>query len=411
MEVMFDFNVNPFGFSRVVQRTSASLRYDKYNTLRLKYNDEVSTGEPGHVQTPDSLENRIDHLWVDFPQIKAICDSAQYYGMYIIVLDLLLYNEPLEKVRTERLEKIMLASDFSDLRGTPEMVIRLQERIRSIKEIKTHFQIHAKFLDRQGWEDRLAIEQDLASCEDELFFIMKAITTAQRKYDDRSSGNGLLRWYLSASEIVWHLMRDKEKPLSEFQLTNASYDRTDNSDGSNHNSLKIEKIRGLNLLPDALYPEMIAPYFDSTRAFADGRDTQMLRVHWHMLESIAGINILENFEVNLFPLKIQLDKEIGSKLVDYIFPRALHGTIDLSQPSLDSPSHDSSWEGTVDGLDSGDAYSVTASLDQRLKPTMKLPEHTRSHVPLPNKSKHSVMPLFWRNPPSSIFPSARFISS
>jgi hypothetical protein len=397
IEVMFDFNINPFGFSRVVQHTSASLRYDKYNTLRLKYNDEVSTGEPGHVQTPDSLESRIDHLWVDFPQIKAICDSAQYYSMYVIVLDLLLYNEPLEKVRSERLEKIMLASDFSDLRGTPEMVIRLQERIRSIKEIKTHFQINAQFLDRQGWEDRLTIEQDLASCEDELFFIMKAITTAQRKYDDRSSSNGLLRWYLSASEVVWHLMRDKEKPLSEFQLTNASYDRTDNSDGSNHNSMKIEKIRGLNLLPNALYPEMIAPYFDGTRAFADGRDTQMLRVHWHMLESIAGINILETFEVNLFPLKIQLEKEIGTKLVDYIFPRGGSGGIDVSQSILDGHSLDSAAVGTVSGLDGGDAYSVTASLDQRLKPTMKLPERTRSHAPISNKARHSVMHSFGEN--------------
>jgi hypothetical protein len=34
-----------------------------------------------------------------------------------------------------------------------------------------------KFLDKQGWEDRLALERDLSLCEDELFFMMKAITT------------------------------------------------------------------------------------------------------------------------------------------------------------------------------------------------------------------------------------------
>ncbi|KAL8837519.1 MAG: hypothetical protein Q9170_002512 [Blastenia crenularia] len=322
-EVNFDFEFDPFGFSRVVQRTSASLRYDKYNTLRLKYNDEVNSGKPGEQSSPANAESRIDHIWVEFPQIRAICDSAQYYTMYVIVLDLLLYSEPLEKVRSERLEKIMLASDFSDLRGAPEMVIRLQDRIRQLEEIKIHFQIHAKYLDRQGWQDRLSIEHDLTSCEDELFFLMKAITTSQRKNDDRSQAaqtNGLLRWYLSASEIVWHLMREKNEPLMEIQLQHALYDRTDNSDGSNHNSMEIERMRGLNLLPHALYPEMLTPYSQNGKRFEEGQNLKMLSVQWHMLEAIAGIPVLDQFEVNLFPLKVQLEREVGKKLFEYIFP-------------------------------------------------------------------------------------------
>ena len=322
-EVNFDFDLNPFGFSRVVQKTSASLRYDKYNTLRLKYNDEVNSGKPGSRHSPETPESRVDHLWVDFPHIRAVCDSAQYFAMYLIVIDLLLYSEPLEKVRSERLEKIMLASDFSDLRGAPEMVIRLQERIRQLEEIKSYFQIHAKFLDRQGWQDRLAVEQDLTSCEDELFFMMKAITTSQRKNEDRaqtSHTNGLLRWYLTASEMVWHLMRDRNEPLMEIQLQGALYDRTDNSDGSNYNTMEIQRVHGLNLLPNALYPEMLAPYTENGKPLGDQQDIKMLQVHWHMLEAIAGIPVLDQFEVNLFPLRVQLEREIGKKLFEYIFP-------------------------------------------------------------------------------------------
>ena len=322
-EVNFDFDYNPFGWHRVVSKTSASLRYDKYNTLRLKYNDEVSGGKGSQKHKADITESRIDHLWVDFPHIRAICDSSQYYTMYVIVLDLLLYNEPLEKVRSERLEKIMLASDFSDLRGAPEMVMNLQTRIRQLEEIKTHFQIHKNYLDRQGWLDNQALEQDLASCEDELFFMMKAITTSQRKLDDRqedSQSSALLRWYLSASEVVWHLMRQKNEPLMEIQLNNALYDRTDNSDGSNHNTMEIERMHGLNLLPKALYPEMLGPYLESGRKFMDGHDPKMLKVNWHSLEAIAGIPVLDQFEVDLFPLKIQLERDVGQKLFEYIFP-------------------------------------------------------------------------------------------
>lgn len=381
-EFNYDFELNPFGWARVVQKTSASLRYDKYNTLRLKFNDEIDSGK-GQRPMPANEENRIDHLWVDFPQIRAICDSPQYYTMYVIVLDLLLYNEPLEKVRSEKLEKIMLASDFSDLRGAPEMVTSLQRRIRQLEEIKMYFQIHAKYLDRQGWQDRLLIEQDLASFEDELFFMMKAITTSQRKSDDRvqaSQTTGVLRWYLSASEIVWHLMKEKDQPLIEIQLKNAAYERTDNSDGSNRNNMEIERLHGLNLLPDAVYPEMIAPYLDHGKPFADGK---MLRVQWRMLEAIAGIPVLDQFEVNLFPLKVQLEREVGKQVFEYVFPGAgsnaenggfspfmvrhlphqaeSEDDSDETQPSL-SP-HEG---GSTDG-----SHSATrpASFENRLRPT------------------------------------------
>ncbi|MCJ1431355.1 hypothetical protein MMC27_000706 [Xylographa pallens] len=392
IEVNFDFNINPFGWSRVVQKTSASLRYDKYNTLRLKYNDEVTKGEAGQSHNLEDQESRIDHLWVEFPHIRAICDSTQYYAMYLIVLDLLLYSEPLEKIRSERLEKIMLAADFSDLTGAPEMVISLQERIQQLEEIKAHFQLHAKDLDRQGWQDRLMIERDLTSCEDELFFMMKAITTSQRKFDDRSQAsqsNGLLRWYLSASEIVWHLMREKNDPLMEIQLKHAAYDRTDNSDGSNYNTMEIERIHGLNLLSDALYPEMLAPYFENGQSSSDGpgQDIKMFKVQWYMLEAIAGIPVLDQFEVNLFPLKVQLEREIGKKLFEYIFPsNAEHGGpspfIVKQLPPVQDEDEESDPEPSIPTTptsltpDPGETQPSTraGSLELRLRPTMNLPE-------------------------------------
>jgi len=319
MEVMFDFETDPFGFKRVVQKTSAMLRYDKYNTLRLKYNDEVNTSEGTDIPSHENSESRMDNLWVEFPQAHALCNSSQYYAIYVIVLDLLMYNEPLEKTRNERLEKIMLASDFSDLRGAPEMVIKLQERVRQLEDIKTHFQTHGKYLDKKGWRDRLALERDLAACEDELFFMMKAITTSQRKFDS-STSSALLKWSITVKEIVWQLIRDNNEPLVELQLKNVEYDRTDNSDGSHINLIQVGSILGLNLLPNAIYPAMVAPYVPGDRPAFDPGSQPMIRVYWYMLEAIAGIPVMDHFEVNLFPLKIQLEREIGKKLFEYIFP-------------------------------------------------------------------------------------------
>jgi hypothetical protein len=387
LESMYDFDLDTSGFARIIQKMSASLRYDKFNPLRLKYNEKIASGYGDRSHSQLANENRIDQISAEFPHVRAICDSSQYYSMYIIALDLLLYSEPLEKVRSEKLEKIMLASDFSDLRGAPEMVSQLQQRIRHLEEIKNLFQIQAKYLDKQGWEDRMLLDKDLATCEDELFFIMKAITTSQRKTEERAKAqsSGLLRWNLSASEIMWHLMKDQNQPLVQFQLINAGYERTDNIDGSNSNTIEIQRISGLNLLPNALYPEMIAPYLDKSQSFQSA-DEKMLRVDWYMLEAISGIPVVNNFEVRLFPLKIQLERELGKRLFEYIFPGA--GSHAFENGSF-SPfliknmplSRDSDSE--TDGDNPPSAVSTPsptadeADLQLRLQPTLRLSSKNR----------------------------------
>ncbi|KAL7273053.1 Protein SABRE [Rhizina undulata] len=367
LESMFDFRNNPVGFSRVIERTSATLRYDKHNSLRLKYSDQVSgDSDTSSVKGgPPETEKRIDQVWIDFPKVEISCDSAQYFAMYIIVLDVLLYSEPLEKLRSEKLEKIMLASDFSNLEGAAQVVERLQSRIHQLEEIKTYFEINARSLDREGWKSRTAVDLDLTNCEEELFFMMKAITTSQRKYEDRSSqaSGGILRWYFFAMEITWHLLREKMDPLVDIRLSNAGYERMDNADGSNFNTVEVEMMRGFNLLPEAVYPEMIAPFFDSTRTVPEIHQTKILRVYWHMLEAIAGIPVMDHFEVNLFPLKIQLEREIGDKLFDYIFPGIGTGEEEESNGNGFSPFLAQSMKPLAD--ESEDEYSDDDMISRR----------------------------------------------
>ena len=395
LEVVFDFDIGSFasyGFSRVVQKTSASLRYDKYNQLRLKYNDNVSDDEAGRHRKTSPLDSAMDHLWVNFPQIRAICDSTQYYAIYTIIVDLLMYSDPLEKTRNEKLEKIMLGSDFSDLRGAPEMVVSLQERIRQLGEIKTHFYINERFLDRKGWQDRIALEKDLARCEEELFFMMKAVTSSQRRMNDSAGASqvtGMLRYDLSSTEIVWHLTRDTNLPLAEFQLRNAKFERVDNSDGSNVNSVEIDKIKGLNLLQHAIYPDILVAY----KAKGAHDDAKMLRVNWHMLDAIAGIPVVDTFEVNLHPLQIQLEYETGRRLFEYIFPsrgsgddgqspfmvRHLPDENDDDGEDMNVHSRRPSLNPSLSNNSLGNATGA-GSLDNRLTPTHFLPDNKHSPV-------------------------------
>ncbi|KIW00215.1 uncharacterized protein PV09_08255 [Verruconis gallopava] len=426
LEAMFDFNIDPFGFQRVVERTSVSMRYDKFNTLRLKYNDDVTSGQ-GNEQGNDQDENRIDHVWVNFPQFHAICDSAQYYAMYIIVLDLLLYSEPLEKTRRERLEKIMLASDFSDLSDAPGMVMKLQEKIRTMQEIKLMFQINEQTLNRQQWKERILLEHDLANCEDELFFIMKAITTSQRRIDERASSSvqtALLRWEIFAKELVWHLLREQHEHLVEMQISNAVFNRIDNNDGSNENTMEIGSIQGFNLLPDAIYPTIVEPFTEATsnteKAMSNAHELahhhkrkSILTVHWLQLEAIAGIKVVERFEADVHPLKIQLEREVGLKVFEYIFPgsNAKAGENGISPFNVrhmlpqgdDDDEEDQEDDSNVSPSDSNqlmhssnDNLVGAGDLSLRLMPTMNLPEIRKDKEKDKSRSDQSHRD-YWRS--------------
>jgi hypothetical protein len=408
LEDMFDFHVDPYGFSRVVQRTSASMQYNKYNTLRLKYNDDVTSGQ-GHLDgTHDKKEeSRIDHISVDFPQLLTKCNSTQYYALYLIVLDLLLYSEPQEKTREERLEKIMLASDFTDLSEAPAMVTKLQEKIRTLQEIKLMFQLHESTLSRQQWKERIILEDDLAKREDELFFIMKAITTSQSQAQDRvvvGEPTSNLKWEIVAKELVWHMVyvnrkTKVEESLIELQLKKAQYLRIDYTNGSNDNTIEIGKIEGWTLLKDANYPQLIAPFEDESKKTLSSNDktivtNPMARVHWYMLEAIAGIVVMERFEVAIVPLKIQLEYETGHKLFEYIFPGwtgekdnkgaspllVKHMLPTHTEEDEDGPSpttDNSPNQSSAHLMVLNDQLTGVGDLELRLQPTLTLPDHGR----------------------------------
>ncbi|KAK7202610.1 golgi-body localization protein domain-containing protein [Myxozyma melibiosi] len=304
--------------SRIAERTSASLLYDKHNSLRLKYGDKVTDQAPS-INGTHSIARQVDQLSVDFPKVVAFIDSLQYYAVYIIVMDLLIYSEPHSKKSNERLEKILLATDFSDLSGAAEMVETLQREIRQLEEIKTQFLVYSSELDEQSWSDLRNVIGELRSAQSELFYIMKAITISQRRREEKKSATtGTLQWLITGQQIIAHLLIEDRTPFVDIALAKGSFRRLENSDGSNYNTIEIDMLQGINLLKGALYPEMLSPYFEGMKDTDKKR--KAVRIDWYMLEAIGGIPVMDHLEVDLIPLKIQLEYDIGQKLFQYIFP-------------------------------------------------------------------------------------------
>ncbi|KAG4301807.1 hypothetical protein PCK1_001783 [Pneumocystis canis] len=322
LESIYDFANTPVRFTRVVDQTSASFKFIKNNRLRLKKNDKLNYNEMnlyGDLKI-ESSEQYVNSIFVDFPKIVFTANSSQYYIIFLITTDLLIYIEPAQKERSERLERLMLAADFSDLTGTAEMVINLQEKIRSLEEARTQHRLCYENCNMEHKLIKVKLEAELRDSEDELFYLMKSIATSQ-KYEGKINKNvANMSWILSASEIIWHSLLENNKPFIDLGLSNATYQRTDNFDCSNFNILEIETIQGINLLPKTNFPDLLSPYFAGSKNVLHGRRKKMIRIYWHMLGSIGGIPIMDHFEVNLFPLSIKLEHDVGKKIFEYVFP-------------------------------------------------------------------------------------------
>ncbi|BFZ59473.1 Protein SABRE [Saitoella coloradoensis] len=321
LETMFDFVNSPTAFARIVDQTSASCTYSKYNHLRLKYNSSVEDDVENRTRYGLGETERSNSCSVNFPKFVVSADARQYRALYVIITDLLMYTEPLQKERTERLERILIAADFSDMRGAVGMVKKLQERIHQLLEIKTQFKIQAENLDEQGCNDQVAVEAEIHDCQEELFFLMKTIIASQHMLEDHESmANSAMRWFLSASEVIWHMNQDDGTPMLDVGLSHATFKRVDNTDNSNFNTLEIEMMQAINLMPGARYTEMVAPYFGETSTVLDARRSKMLRVYWYMLEAIGGISVMDHFELNLFPISVQLEHSVGKNVFAYFIP-------------------------------------------------------------------------------------------
>uniref|UniRef100_A0A060SXZ0 ARAD1A12738p n=1 Tax=Blastobotrys adeninivorans TaxID=409370 RepID=A0A060SXZ0_BLAAD len=313
----------------VVQRTSATLRYDKPNSLRVQKllsRDETastnSSEEAFGAHVVQGEKYRANRITVDFPKVVAACDSAQYFAVYTIALDLLVYSEPTRQQYTERLEEIMLATDFSDLNKAVDRIQQLRTDIRQLEEVRQDFNLRSGDLGDRGESDRTLVETEFLHSVMELMVMMRAIRTGMQKGRNRTSDTSqFLKWAISADQIVWHVLSKDRKPFLDVGLAEASFNRLEGDDGFNTNTIEVGMLQSFNLSPNALYQELISPYLVEGERNGEGdRKAKLIFVEWTMLDPIGGIPIMDHFEVKLEPLKIQLDHESGQKVFEYIFP-------------------------------------------------------------------------------------------
>ncbi|CAJ0841528.1 4856_t:CDS:2, partial [Entrophospora sp. SA101] len=317
---------NALPFQRVVRRTSATMQYDKFNNLRIKGVGDVTEEDSSYTKLKnaelekDEFHKRMDTWKINFPRFHLSATSAQYNIFLDVITDLLMYREPAMKERSERLNTILLAADLDNLSGAAERVLSLQEKIRHLTELKRQYQLYLADLGERGAKELRAVEIDLMSSQEELYILMEAITASQQR-KQMTESKMALKAVVSLNKVVWEMQKSDRTPFCEWELSNAYFEWTTKEENSTLNFLEIDHVHLINKLPSPIFTQLICPYIptDNRRPFDFSR-TKMLRVYWSEMEPVGGIDIIEHFEINLFPLKFQMQYDVGKLIMAYIFP-------------------------------------------------------------------------------------------
>lgn len=325
------YDSTPLKKALVIDKTSVTLRFDKPNSLRVQAGQNSGSLNKNCTAAMIRDENnRQNRLAVDFPKVVATCNSEQYFAMFTIVMDLLIYTEPIQKERSDRLDKILLATDFTNLERAAQRVVQLQQDVRNFHDLGHEFLVHVSDLSHQAILDLALIDVEQDHARQELFVMMEAIKSGMRKVSQDEDTTQLIKWAIGADQVIWHVLDEFHEPILDIGLANASFNRIEGSDGFNANSIEVGMMQAFNLRPESFYPELFSPFLDEGQTCATSGN--VVSVNWTMLDPIGGIPIVQQFDIKLSPLKVQIESKTWDLLFNYIFPKRKDGTTVSESP-------------------------------------------------------------------------------
>ncbi|KAI3476897.1 hypothetical protein L1887_61488 [Cichorium endivia] len=321
LEALVDMHGQCRDFERIVPHTNASMYYDKFNKLRLSDSSRsVSTFRKDGKPVQDHLHHHMDMILLNCPRFSVSADSEHFAALYNVVTDLILYRDPAHRDHAKRLEEMMFSYDFTDVSGLADIVTALQVRIREAQTLIEQYRAVADRLNERGRADYVAVLRDALELITELNLIMEAITTSQDSKGgaDREKKSAL-RFMTQAQEVAWNMIGDEAGELvTKLALRGISFSWLNKADNSAANTLAIQDLQALSVDPNAMFAEIIAKYLRAPD-HPMAKEGRFLDAMWSVLPPVGGISIVDMFEFNLHPVKIQIELVVGRKIMDYVF--------------------------------------------------------------------------------------------
>ena len=256
-----------------------------------------------------------------------------------------MFSDPAHKSRLERLETLLFSYDFTDFKSSANVVSGLQSRLREAvnQEQDAQWRLrHFAATEDQAKLEMAKIRADVLALADELAYIFEAIRLAQDRSEGTSEHKSALLLLASSPEISWRMLDSRRDLLAKLSVNGVKFSWLNRQDSAVVNTLRIGDLHVFDGHHDAAWPEILCKHNEP-------RDHHLVRVcillrvmsplplliclrkrdvfailSWIVLAPVGGISIYEKFEVDLHPLRLQLDTKVGQRIMEYIWPARKH---------------------------------------------------------------------------------------
>ncbi|KAJ2738925.1 Protein SABRE, partial [Coemansia sp. Cherry 401B] len=432
------------------------------------------------ASSEQGLSHRANHFSVFLPELNLACTAEQYIAVYETVTDLLVFIDPEKAAYMDHLNTIQLGMDMSDLRGLLSIIRATQTALRErMPVIYDWYSIQrsravlcgslglARSRETAGRQraqasSLLTLDRHRRALELQLRTAMDLFGAAQKQMrrdtaikgklvpvqrhasgvsslgasersdvplSECSSQSSSLRSteethntiartiHLFINKATWHMLENDEQPLCDVTLRWASLKAVTTSDQATHLLSEVHLLYIVNRLPDPMFTDLIGPYIRPKHPKPDFCVEKMIRVQWSELAPVGGISIVERFEVDLFPLRLQLSHDIAQKLINYLYPPQESSA---QQPELDPKPESASVQGsdllsprrhrrpTMSTIASDDGDSLAAASPP--PSSLSLSAQPRSGAQLPRVASGLLATISGRTTPLSLMESNSMIN-
>lgn len=330
------------GLEPIIPRTNCNLHYDTFNKLRLQDASKPCADLDSLPPDQDHLRYNMDLVRIHCPKFSVYANQEQFAALDSVTTGLVLYRDPAFKAQTKQLETILFAYNFHDPEELADIIETLQCSIHHAQRAFSAAEaVYTAAPTQSHHEASVEAYRNVVELRRELGLFNSAISVAQdrRSGSDKEKRSALLL-ETRADEVGWSMMlKDSAQSLADFGMRGVHFQWLNKADNSALNRLVINDLHARNNRPDALFTDMIAKYTKNQQGHWMVEQGRFLDVTWAVLAPVGGISLIHQFELNLHPLRVQLEIAVGREVMAYIFgKRDASNQSQNQQQSPDSPS-------------------------------------------------------------------------
>ena len=274
-----------------------------------------------------------DQMTIVVPRVALSATSKHYSALYCIITDLLLYQDPDHRQRSELIDSFMLQFDRKekDAESLFADIDKRQREIRYLREIVRGYDQHLDLLTDAGKSELFVRRGHLFEATEELFCVFELFSAGLNHEDARAAAMNAVQTNIRAGSVAWNLLQDDMKSLVKLDIDGTMLSVLRDKDQSIDSACVVSDLSALNSRPEAVFPEVAVRYEPGgfmgrtvslvrrIRMWLTIQRDPMASVVWSSGVRVAGIQIVRLLSVKIHPLRLQLEERVGRQIKDYIF--------------------------------------------------------------------------------------------